>query len=81
MTSSFVAWIEGIDARHGIPRPAEMQSMAAYHAFLRVMSAAVMMLLLTGFGFICAYLLWLSAGYGSRPGCIGRCVRRRLVRH
>lgn len=63
MTSSFVAWIEGIDARRGIPRPADMQSMAAYHAFLCLMSAAVMMLLLTGFGFICAYLLWLSAGY------------------
>src|SRR5215216_5546299 len=61
--SSFVTWIEGIDARHGIPRPAEMQSMPAYQAFLRLMSVAVMMLLLTGFGFICAYLLWLSAGY------------------
>src|SRR5215213_2241008 len=63
MTSSFVAWIEEIDARRGIPRTAEMQSMSAYHAFLRLMSAAVMMLLLTGFGFICAYLLWLSADY------------------
>lgn len=61
--SSFVNWIEGVDARRGIPRPAEMQSMPAYQAFLRLMSAAMMMLLLTGFGFICAYLLWLSAGY------------------
>lgn len=61
--SSFVNWIEGVDARRGIPRPAEMQSMPAYQAFLRLMSAALMMLLLTGFGFICAYLLWLSAGY------------------
>src|SRR5215213_2636598 len=61
--TSFVAWIEGIDARRGIPRPADNQSMAAYHAFLRLVSAAVMMLLLTGFGFICAYLLWISADY------------------
>lgn len=61
--SSFVNWIEGVDARRGIPRPAEMQSMPAYQAFLRLMSAAMMMLLLTGFGFICAYLLWLSVGY------------------
>jgi len=61
--SSFVTWIEGIDARHGIPRPAEMQSMPAYQAFLSLMAAAVMMLLLIGFGFICAYVLWLSAGY------------------
>ena len=61
--SSFVNWIEGVDARRGIPRPAEMQSMPAYQAFLRLMSAAMMMLLLVGFGFICAYLLWLSAGY------------------
>jgi len=61
--TSFVAWIEEIDARRGIPRTAEMQSMSAYHAFLRLISAAMMMLLLTGFGFICAYLLWLSAGY------------------
>ena len=61
--SSFVNWIEGVDARRGIPRPAEMQSMPAYQAFLRLMSAAMMMLLLTGFGFIWAYLLWLSAAY------------------
>ena len=61
--SSFVTWIEGVDASRGIPRPAEMQSMPAYQAFLRLMSAAVMMLLLTGIGCVCAYLLWLSAGY------------------
>jgi type IV secretion system protein VirD4 len=61
--SSFVTWIEAVDARHGIPRPAEMQSMPAYQAFLRLMSAALMMLVLTGFGCVCAYLLWLSAGY------------------
>ena len=41
--TSFVAWIEGIDAQRGIPRPADNQSMSAYHAFLRLMSAAVMM--------------------------------------
>jgi type IV secretion system protein VirD4 len=61
--SSFVTWIEGVDARHGIPRPAEMQSMPAYQAFLRLMSAVLMMVMLTGFGCVCAYLLWLSAGY------------------
>src|SRR5216684_4889587 len=60
---SFVKRIEEFDATRGIPRPADMQSMPAYQAFLRVMSAAVMMLLLTGCGGLSAYLLWLSAGY------------------
>src|SRR2546425_6528914 len=60
---SFVKRIEEFDATRGIPRPADMQSMPAYQAFLRVMSAGVMMLLLTGCGGLSAYLLWLSAGY------------------
>src|SRR6266850_8462925 len=60
---SFVKRIEEFDATRGIPRPADMQSLPAYQAFLRVMSAGVMMFLLTGCGGLSAYLLWLSAGY------------------
>src|SRR6266404_3135397 len=60
---SFVKRIEEFDATRGIPRPADMQIMPAYQAFLRVMSAGVMMFLLVGCGGISAYLLWLSAGY------------------
>ncbi len=60
---SFVKRIEEFDATRGIPRPADMQSMPAYQAFLRVMAAGVMMLLLTGCGGLSTYLLWLSAGY------------------
>ena len=60
---SFVKQVEGFDARHGIPRPAEMQAMPAYQAFLRLMAAGVMMLVLVGCGAISAYLVWLSAGY------------------
>src|SRR5713101_5647121 len=60
---SFVKRIEEFDATQGIPRPADMQSMPAYQAFLRVMSSGVMMLLLSGCGGLSAYLLWLSAEY------------------
>jgi len=60
---SFVKQVEGFDARHGIPRPAEMQAMPAYQAFLRLMAAGVMMLVLVACGAISAYLIWLSAGY------------------
>src|SRR5687768_13871834 len=60
---SFVKQVEGFDARHGIPRPAEMQAMPAYQAFLRLMSAGVMMLVLVGCAGVAAYLIWLSAGY------------------
>ena len=60
---SFVKQVEGFDARHGIPRPAEMQAMPAYQAFLRLMAAGVMMLVLVGCGALSAYLIWLSAGY------------------
>ena len=60
---SFVKRIEEIDATRGIPRPADMQAMPAYQAFLRLMSAGVMMLMLVGCGGISAYLIWLSAGY------------------
>jgi type IV secretion system protein VirD4 len=60
---SFVKQVEAFDATHGIPRPAEMQAMPAYQAFLRLMAAGVMMLVLVGCGAISAYLIWLSAGY------------------
>src|SRR5690349_8832257 len=60
---SFVKQVEGFDARHGIPRPAEMQAMPAYQAFLRLMAAGVMMVVLVGCGALSAYLIWLSAGY------------------
>ncbi|MCA1579169.1 MAG: type IV secretory system conjugative DNA transfer family protein [Acidobacteria bacterium] len=60
---SFVKQVEGFDARYGIPRPAEMQAMPAYQAFLRLMAAGVMMLVLIGCGALSAYLIWLSAGY------------------
>lgn len=60
---SFVRRIEEFDATHGIPRPADMQSLPAYQAFLRVMSAGVMMSTLTGCGALSGYLVWLSAGY------------------
>src|SRR5688500_10096622 len=60
---SFVKQVEEFDARHGIPRPAEMQAMPAYQAFLRLMSAGVMMLVLVGCAGLAAYLIWLSAGY------------------
>ena len=60
---SFVKQVEEFDARHGIPRPAEMQAMPAYQAFLRLMSAGVMMLVLVGCAGLSAYLIWLSTGY------------------
>lgn len=60
---SFVKRIEEIDATRGIPRPADMQAMPAYQAFLRLMSAAVMMLVLVACSGISAYMMWLSAGY------------------
>jgi hypothetical protein len=47
---SFVKQVEEFDARYGIPRPAEMQAMPAYQAFLRLMAAGVMMLVLVGCG-------------------------------
>src|SRR6185369_12739058 len=60
---SFVKRVEEFDARYGIPRPAEMQAMPAYQAFLRLMAAGVTMLVLAGCGALSAYLIWLSAGY------------------
>lgn len=60
---SFVKGIEEIDARFSIPRPADMQSLAAYQAFMRLMSAAMMMAVLIGCSGLSAYLFWLSGGY------------------
>ena len=60
---SFIKRIEEIDARIGIPRPAEMQALPAYQAFLRLMSAAMMMVVLVGCSGLSAYLFWLSGGY------------------
>ena len=60
---SFVARIEEIDAKVGIPRPAAMQSLAAYQAFLQLVSAAAMMAVLVGCSGLAAYLFWLSGGY------------------
>lgn len=60
---SFVKRIEEIDARIGIPRPAEMQSLPSYQAFLRLVSAGMMMVVLVGCSGLSAYLFWLSGGY------------------
>lgn len=60
---SFVKWIEDLDSRYGIPRPAEYQHLTPFHAFLRIIQHGMLMLVLVGCGFISAYLLWLAAGY------------------
>ena len=60
---SFAKRVEEFDATYGIPRPAEMQPMPAYQAFLNLVSAGMTMLVLAGCGALSAYLIWLSAGY------------------
>lgn len=60
---SFVKWIEDIDSKYGIPRPAEFQHLTPFHAFLRIFQHVMLMLVLSACGGISAYLLWLSAGY------------------
>lgn len=60
---SFVKLIEQLDAKYGIPRPAEYQHLTAFHAFLRICQHGFLILVLAGCGGLSAYLLWLSAGY------------------
>lgn len=60
---SIVKLIEHIDAKYGIPRPAEFQHLSPFHAFLRISRHGVSMVVLLCCGILSAYLLWLSASY------------------